>query len=68
MQTAVLVDYLLGYEARKLVQPSLVPAFAGAASVQAAVDEGLALARKKGVLKPKVLILVDGCVTVPELA
>jgi lactate racemase len=39
-----------------------------AASVQEAVDEGLALARNNGVLKPKVPILMDGCVTVPELA
>jgi nickel-dependent lactate racemase len=37
-----------------------------AASVQAAVDEGLALARKSGVRQPKVLVLMDGCVTVPE--
>jgi nickel-dependent lactate racemase len=38
-----------------------------AASVQAAVDEGLAVARKSGVRQPRVLVLMDGCVTVPEL-
>lgn len=37
-----------------------------AASVQAAVDEGLALARKNGIRIPKILVMADGCVTVPE--
>jgi hypothetical protein len=31
------------------------------------VNEGLALARKKGIHHPKVLVLLDGCVTVPEI-
>jgi len=35
-------------------------------SVQAAVDAGLARARANGIRNPKVLVLPDGCVTVPE--
>ena len=38
-----------------------------AGSVQEAVDAGLARARDRGVKEPKVLVLADGCVTVPNL-
>ena len=38
-----------------------------AESVQSAVDAGLAEARARGVKEPKVLVLADGCVTVPVI-
>ncbi|MDR0597659.1 MAG: general glycosylation pathway protein, partial [Treponema sp.] len=37
-----------------------------APSPQAALDEALARARARGVAVPGVLVLADGCVTVPE--
>jgi nickel-dependent lactate racemase len=36
-------------------------------NLQQALDEALQSARGKGVLNPKVLVLLDGCVTVPSL-
>lgn len=36
-------------------------------SVQKALDEALARARKNGVPSPKVLVLPDGCLTVPDV-
>jgi nickel-dependent lactate racemase len=39
-----------------------------AASLQEALDEALAAARAKGAAAPKILILPDGCVTVPDPA
>lgn len=39
-----------------------------ASSPQAALDEALARAKKNGVAVPKVLVLPDGCVTVPDIA
>jgi nickel-dependent lactate racemase len=38
-----------------------------APSPQAALDEALAKARSQGIAVPKILILPDGCVTVPEI-
>lgn len=38
-----------------------------AASPQRALDEALARARKNGVASPRVLVLPDGCVTVPDV-
>lgn len=38
-----------------------------AGSLQEAVDAALARARSRGVKEPKVLVLTDGCVTVPEV-
>ncbi|MBU0929195.1 MAG: nickel-dependent lactate racemase [Spirochaetes bacterium] len=37
-----------------------------AGSLQEAVDAGLSRARARGVVSPKVLVLSDGCVTVPD--
>jgi nickel-dependent lactate racemase len=37
-----------------------------ASSPQAALDEALAKARSQGIAAPKILILPDGCVTVPD--
>lgn len=39
----------------------------GAASPQEAVDQALADAKASGIAVPKVLVLPDGCVTVPEV-
>ncbi|GHV96408.1 transcriptional regulator [Spirochaetia bacterium] len=39
-----------------------------AASPQEALDTALAAARAKGIARPKILILPDGCVTVPDPA
>ena len=36
-------------------------------NLQQALDEALQSARGKGVINPKVLVLLDGCVTVPSL-
>jgi nickel-dependent lactate racemase len=38
-----------------------------ASSPQAALDEALEKAKKQGVTVPKILVLPDGCVTVPEI-
>jgi nickel-dependent lactate racemase len=38
-----------------------------ASSPQQALDEALEKARKQGVAAPKILVLPDGCVTVPEV-
>jgi hypothetical protein len=37
-----------------------------APSPQAALDEALARARQRGVAVPTILVLPDGCVTVPD--
>jgi len=39
-----------------------------ASSLQGAFDEALNRARASGVARPRVLVLSDGCVTVPETA
>ncbi|MDR2392876.1 MAG: nickel-dependent lactate racemase [Treponema sp.] len=38
-----------------------------AASPQAALDNALARLREQGIMRPKILILPDGCVTVPDV-
>jgi lactate racemase len=38
------------------------------ASVQEAVDFGIEKARRRGIVRPELLVLPDGCVTVPEVA
>jgi nickel-dependent lactate racemase len=38
-----------------------------APSPQSALDEALAKARSRGIVTPKILILPDGCVTVPDI-
>jgi nickel-dependent lactate racemase len=46
----------------------LAPLFiTSAASPQAALDEALQTARARGILTPKILILPDGCVTIPDV-
>jgi hypothetical protein len=38
-----------------------------APSPQAALDEALARAKARGIAVPRILVLPDGCVTVPEI-